>query len=74
MPDEPFLEPPPSTKRRYWSIEPDMSDEELHAWADHVAEALIADAVEQGLVPRNAQTLEGGDQSCESSGGRDGLD
>ena len=44
MPDTPFREPPPGTKRHYWRIDPDMTDED--AWAEHFVDAVLGEAVE----------------------------
>ena len=45
MMDGPFREPPPGTKRHYWSVDPDMTDEELEALAEVIFDGLTADAI-----------------------------
>ncbi len=47
MTDTPFREPPPGTRRVYWSIDPDMTDEEIEAWAEEFVDALLGEVVEQ---------------------------
>ena len=44
MSTTPFREPPPGTKRHYWSVDPDMTDEEIDALAEHIVDVLTADA------------------------------
>ena len=38
MTDTPFREPPPGTRRLYWCINPDISDEEIDARAEHIVD------------------------------------
>ena len=51
MSDTPRREPPPGTKRLYWRIDPDMSDEEIDAWAERFVDAVLGDVVEQESEP-----------------------
>ena len=51
MTETPFREPPPGTKRQYWSVDPDMTDEELKALAEDIVEGLTADASGNGRDP-----------------------
>jgi len=44
--DTPFREPSPSTKRHYSRPDPDMTDEELEAWAADFADAILGTANE----------------------------
>ena len=41
MSDTPVREPPPGTKRQYWFIDPDMTDEEIDAWAAAVCPSSV---------------------------------
>ena len=41
MSDTPYREPPPGTKRHYSRPDPDMTDEELDAWAEHFVDAIL---------------------------------
>ena len=41
MSDTPVREPPPGTKRQYWFIDPDMTDEEIDAWAEQFVQAVL---------------------------------
>jgi hypothetical protein len=47
MADTPHREPPRGTKRLYWRIDPEMTDEEIDAWAEHFVDAVLDGAVEQ---------------------------
>ena len=38
--------PPSETKRLYWSVDPDMTDEEIDAWADQFVDAVLGDLVD----------------------------
>jgi len=38
--ETPFREPPPRTRRLYWRFDPEMSDEEIEAWAEEFADAV----------------------------------
>jgi len=59
MTDNPFREPPPGTKRHYWSVDPDMTDEEIDALAEHIVDVLTADASKHGFDPGREQPPEG---------------
>jgi len=37
----PFREPPPGTRRLYWRIDPEMTDEEIKAWASAFVDAVL---------------------------------
>jgi hypothetical protein len=39
----PRREPLPSTRHVYWRVDPDMSDEELDAWAEQFVDAVLTD-------------------------------
>jgi len=52
MTDVPFRESPPGTKRLYWRPDPDMTDEEIDAWASTFVDAVLGDVVEQQSEPR----------------------
>jgi len=41
MSDVPFREAPPGTKRLYWRFDPDMTDEEIQAWASAFVDAVL---------------------------------
>jgi len=43
MSDTPFREPPPGTERVYWRPDPDMTDEEIKAWASAFVDAVLGD-------------------------------
>lgn len=43
MSDGPFREPPPGTKRFYSRPDPDMTDEEIDAWASQFVDAVLGD-------------------------------
>jgi hypothetical protein len=45
--DTPYREPTPDTKRHYSRVDPDMTDEEIDAWAGHFVDAVLA-ATTQG--------------------------
>jgi len=47
----PFREPPPGTKRVYLRPDPDMTDEELEAWASDFVDAVLGDVVEEESEP-----------------------
>ena len=49
MTDAPFREPPPGTKRHFWRIDPDMTDEEIDALAQLIVDVLTADAMAKGF-------------------------
>ena len=42
MSDTPHREPPPGTKRHYSRPDPDMTDEEIDAWAEQFVDAVLA--------------------------------
>ena len=44
MSDMPYREPPPGTRCYYRSIDPDMTDEEIDAWADQFVDAVLGDS------------------------------
>lgn len=46
MSDTPFREPPPGTMRHYSRPDPDMTDEEIEAWAEHFVNAVLGNVVE----------------------------
>jgi hypothetical protein len=39
--EHPHREPPPGTQRHYGRIHPDMTDEEIDAWAEDFVEAVL---------------------------------
>jgi hypothetical protein len=43
MTDAASREPPPGTKRHYSRPDPDMTDEEIDAWADRFVDAVLGD-------------------------------
>jgi len=43
----PFCDRAPGTKRHYWRIDPDMSDEEFDGWADRFVDTVLGEVVEQ---------------------------
>jgi hypothetical protein len=51
MSDTPRREPPPGTKRHYSRPDPEMTDEEIDAWADQFVDAVLGDTVEQKSDP-----------------------
>jgi hypothetical protein len=44
--DTPYREPPPGTKRHYSRPDPDMTDEEIDAWADAFVDTVLGDTAE----------------------------
>ena len=46
MSDTPFREPPPGRKRHYSRPDPDMTDEEIDAWAEGFVDAVLGEVVE----------------------------
>ena len=46
MTESQHREPPPGTKRVYWRVDADMSNEQIDAWADRFVDAVLGDAVE----------------------------
>jgi hypothetical protein len=49
--DTPYREPPPGTKRHCSRPDPDMTDEEIEAWADRFVDTVLGDVVEQESEP-----------------------
>jgi hypothetical protein len=56
MAESEFRQPPPGTKRHYWRVDPDMTDEELDAWAGEFVDAVLGDAVEAGGAPNDSRS------------------
>ena len=50
----PGREPPTGTKRHYWRLDPDLSDDELQAWAEHFVDAVLGEAVASLVSSMNA--------------------
>ena len=48
MSDTPYRASPPGTRRVYRRFDPDMTDEEIDAWAEQFVDAILGDLVEQG--------------------------
>jgi len=59
MTDGQHREPPPGTKRVYWRPDPDMSDEEIEAWASAFVDAILGDVIEQRFAPGSEQPPDG---------------
>jgi hypothetical protein len=47
MSDSPFRKPPPGKKGHYSRPDPDMTDEEIDAWAEHFVDAVLGDLVDK---------------------------
>jgi hypothetical protein len=45
MTDGPVRQPPTGTERLYWRADPDMSDDELHAWAEQFVDAVLGEVI-----------------------------
>ena len=52
MSDTPRREPPPGTKRHYSRPDPDMTDEEIDAWAEQFVELVPTDTAQSKREPR----------------------
>lgn len=47
MSDDTLREPPTGTKRHYCRVDPDMTDEEIDAWAEQFVDAVLGNAQER---------------------------
>jgi len=47
MTDAPFREPPPGTRHLNWRFDPNMTDAEFDAWAEHFVDAVLGDVIEE---------------------------
>jgi hypothetical protein len=43
--DGPVRQPPTGTERLYWRVDPDMSDDELQAWAERFVDAVLGGVI-----------------------------
>jgi len=47
MSDDKYREPPHGTKRHYWRVDPDMTDEEIDAWAEDFGNMVLGATSEE---------------------------
>ncbi len=43
--------PSPGTNRVYWRPDPDMTDEQMEAWASDFVDAVLGEVIERGFDP-----------------------
>ena len=58
MSDERHREPPPGTRRHYSRPDPDMTDDEIDAWAAQFVDAVLDDTTEQDSDPGMMPSLD----------------
>jgi hypothetical protein len=51
----PGPQPPTGTKRHYARFDPDMSEDELHAWAGRFVDAVLGDVIGEDTGAATAQ-------------------